>query len=125
MALESALSTLDQGRMILLAAGPRCTMSRATVALRETKRMQIIRIAAVAAAALFTAQAYAAATCESQATDRKLYGAARDSFVKKCIREGCEATAADKKLHGAAKNSSVDKCIREATPAPAPAAAKK
>lgn len=86
--------------------------------------MQSLKLAALAAGALFAVNAYAAPTCEAQATDRKLNGAARASFVNKCIKDACEATAADKKLHGAAKTSSVDKCIRDATPTPAAAAKK-
>lgn len=87
--------------------------------------MQSLKLAALAAGALFAVNALAAPTCEVQANDKKLHGAARDSFVKKCIKDSCEAVAADRKLAGAAKSSNVDKCIRDATPAPAPAAAKK
>jgi hypothetical protein len=60
--------------------------------------------------------------CESQAAEKKLYGAAKDSFVKKCEKDAasaatttCESQAADKKLSGAAKNSFVKKCVTDAT----------
>ncbi|KQU76822.1 MULTISPECIES: hypothetical protein [unclassified Rhizobacter] len=73
------------------------------------------------------------ATCESKATDKKLAGAAKNSFMKKCEREAkassagsaCEMQAADKKLKGAAKNSFVKKCTKDASaPAAAASAAK-
>ena len=73
------------------------------------------------------------ATCESKATDKKLAGAAKNSFMKKCEREAkasgagaaCETQAADKKLKGAAKNSFVKKCTKDASaPAAAASAAK-
>ncbi len=67
-----------------------------------------------------------AATCEAQATEKKLAGAAKTSFLKKCEQDAgtatpsspqaaCEKTAADKKLAGAAKNSFVTKCVKDAT----------
>jgi hypothetical protein len=45
-----------------------------------------------------------------QAGDKKLAGAAKTSFVKKC----CETQAADKKLAGAAKTSFTGKCLKDA-----------
>ena len=50
------------------------------------------------------------ATCAVQAGDKKLAGAAKTSFVKKC----CETQAAGKKLAGAAKTSFVTKCEKDA-----------
>lgn len=77
---------------------------------------------------LWTAPGYAADTsCEAQATAKKLAGAARTSFVKKCERveaavsPACEKSAADKKLAGAAKASHIKKCMADE----AAAAAKK
>lgn len=67
-----------------------------------------------------------AASCEAQAADKKLAGAAKTSFLTKCERDAaaaaasadpqavCEKTAADKKLAGAAKNSFVTKCVKDA-----------
>lgn len=62
-----------------------------------------------------------AATCEAQATEKKLAGAAKNSFVQKCEKEAaaasstCEAQATEKKLAGAAKNSFTKKCVKDAT----------
>jgi hypothetical protein len=70
--------------------------------------------------------------CEAQAAEKKLAGAAKTSFLKKCeadagagaqdAQAACEKSAADKKLAGAAKTSHVKKCLADAK-APAPAAA--
>jgi hypothetical protein len=63
--------------------------------------------------------------CDAQATEKKLSGAARTSFVKKCETDAaaasCETQAGDKKLAGAAKTSFVKKCATDArTTAAAP-----
>lgn len=72
---------------------------------------------------VFTANlAFAAdASCEAQAAEKKLAGAAKNSFIKKCTSDNasptqaaCDAKAAEKKLAGAAKNSFVKKCVAEA-----------
>ncbi|NML43326.1 hypothetical protein HHL11_06155 [Ramlibacter sp. G-1-2-2] len=58
--------------------------------------------------------------CLSAAKDKKLAGAAQNSFVKKCeadVKAKCEAAATEKKLAGAAKNSNVKKCVQESGPA--------
>jgi hypothetical protein len=77
--------------------------------------------------ALTASLAHAAATCDAQATEKKLAGAAKNSFVKKCNKDSaksaCAITAADKKLAGAAKNSFIKKCEKDAG-APTPAASK-
>lgn len=72
---------------------------------------------------------YAADDCAVQAAEKKLAGAAKTSFMKKCTADSmppaqaaCEATAKEKKYAGAAKNSFVKKCVADAgaaTPAPA------
>jgi len=62
--------------------------------------------------------AYADSTCAAQATDKKLAGAAKTSFLKKCesdAKDACDKQAADKKLAGAAKTSFVKKCVSDAT----------
>ena len=72
------------------------------------------------------------ATCEAKAADKKLAGAAKTSFVKKCEKDSaataakdtCATAAADKKLKGAAKNSFVKKCEKDAAAGAAPAASK-
>jgi len=80
-------------------------------------------IMAILAAFLVSNIAYAVdATCEAKAADKKLAGAAKNSFVKKCEKDAvastaksvCEAKAAEKKLAGAAKNSFTKKCIADA-----------
>lgn len=58
--------------------------------------------------------AFADDACMTQATDKKLAGAAKTSFLNKCEKTACEAQAADKKLYGAAKNSFVKKCVSDA-----------
>lgn len=68
------------------------------------------------------------ATCEAKAADKKLAGAAKNSFVKKCEKDAakstCATTAADKKLAGAAKNSFIKKCEKDAAAGAASAASK-
>jgi hypothetical protein len=62
--------------------------------------------------------AYADSSCAAQATDKKLAGAAKDSFLKKCVSDAkatCDKAAADKKLAGAAKDSFTKKCVNDAT----------
>lgn len=74
---------------------------------------------------LFSSVSYAAGPgCEAQAAEKKLAGAAKNSFVKKCEKDAaaaatatCETQAADKKLAGAAKNSFVKKCAKDAAAA--------
>ena len=83
------------------------------------KKMLFAMIVAIA----FGQLAYAAdSSCEARAADKKLAGAAKSSFMKKCEKDGkadqakkdCDAKAADKKLAGAAKNSFVKKCVADA-----------
>lgn len=57
------------------------------------------------------------ASCTATATEKKLAGAAKNSFMKKCEKDAtdrCEATAAEKKLAGAAKTSFTKKCVKDA-----------
>ncbi len=66
--------------------------------------------------------AFAANDCASVAAEKKLAGAAKNSFMKKCEREAqgapqntaCAATAKEKKLAGAAKTSFMKKCTADA-----------
>ena len=94
---------------------------------------QLISVLALCAAA-FSTSAFAnvhkeapmmkgASACESQAAEKKLAGAAKNSFVKKCEADAkpaaaaqCEKAATEKKLAGAAKNSYVKKCEADAKP---------
>ena len=80
------------------------------------------KILALAAFALVLAGAptlaFADPTCAAQATDKKLAGAAKTSFLKKCAADAaaaCDKQAADKKLAGAAKTSFTKKCSADAT----------
>jgi hypothetical protein len=59
----------------------------------------------------------ASANCTSNASDKKLAGAAKNSFMMKCEKDAqttCDATAQDKKLAGAAKASFTKKCVSDA-----------
>jgi len=63
------------------------------------------------------------ASCEIKAVEKKLAGAAKNSFIKKCEKDtkvnaakaDCDAKAAEKKLKGAAKNSFTKKCVTDAS----------
>ncbi len=72
------------------------------------------------------ASAPKAGSCDAQAAEKKLAGAAKTSFLTKCNKDAmaanpaaqaCETKAAEKKLAGAAKNSFVKKCVADAKPA--------
>jgi len=73
-----------------------------------------------------SAGAVQAQSCQAAAAEKKLAGAAKTSFLKKCEKDAaatCNANAAEKKLAGAAKNSFTKKCVRDAVgeaPAKAP-----
>ena len=81
------------------------------------------KLIVAAAIAVFAGTAFAASpACESQANEKKLAGAAKTSFIKKCEKDAadaakktCETQAAEKKLAGAAKTSFVTKCVQDAT----------
>jgi hypothetical protein len=56
-------------------------------------------------------------SCKVTAGDKKLAGAAMNSFMKKCetdAKTSCDAAAAEKKLNGAAKTSFTKKCVNDA-----------
>jgi hypothetical protein len=81
-----------------------------------------MKYALIIAAALFTAQStFAQTACETKATEKKIYGAAKDSFIKKCekdssadIRKVCENDDISKKTSGAAKEAHIKKCMKDA-----------
>jgi hypothetical protein len=86
-----------------------------------------ILAAAIAALALCAGPVLAADSgCAAKAAEKKLSGAAKASFIKKCERdsapavsESCTKAADEKKLHGAARTSFVKKCTAdEAASAP-------
>lgn len=68
------------------------------------------------------AQAPSTPDCAAKATEKKLHGAALNSFMKKCERDAatkaCAASAIEKKLAGAARISFTKKCIKDATTKP-------
>jgi hypothetical protein len=79
---------------------------------------------AILALFLLSQTAYATdAACEAKATDKKLAGAAKNSFIKKCEKDAkiaeakanCDVKAAEKSLKGAAKNSFTKKCVADAS----------
>lgn len=93
--------------------------------MKSTVALLALSIATLAgsACAADTAGPQRGATCDSQAVDRKLSGAAKTSFLKKCNTDMaaaapnasvCDSQAADRKLAGAAKTSFIQKCQREA-----------
>ena len=84
-------------------------------------------IASVTLALLSTLAHAGNAACDAKAAEKKLAGAAKTSFLKKCEKDAgassasatCLNKAAEKKLAGAAKNSFVKKCEKDAATAPA------
>lgn len=82
--------------------------------------MKRLLIATVLHLALAAGAAHAATpVCEARADEKKLAGAARTSFVKKCETDlaaapSCTQQADEKKLAGAARNSFVKKCQTDA-----------
>lgn len=76
------------------------------------------RVLALILALSFTGAAFAEGpTCAASAADKKLAGAAKTSFMKKCqadAKAACEVQATEKKLAGAAKVSFTKKCVKDA-----------
>ena len=70
-------------------------------------------------AAMAQEAAAPASDCSAKATEKKLAGAALNSFMKKFEHDDAsasyEASAADKKLKGAAKKSFVTELVKDAT----------
>jgi hypothetical protein len=55
-------------------------------------------------------------SCKSQASEKRLAGAALNSFMKKCetdAQKACDTSASDRKLAGAAKASFTKKCVTD------------
>jgi hypothetical protein len=83
------------------------------------KNMRAISLGSIVMAVLIPLASMAAdgASCTASATDKKLAGAAKNSFMKKCEKDAaatCEAAAVEKKIFGAAKNSFTKKCVKDA-----------
>ena len=84
---------------------------------------KLLSLLALGASLSFGA-AHAQSTCDAQAAEKKLNGAAKTSFVTKCEKDAkasaapaCAAKAIDKNgkpLAGAAKNSFMKKCEADA-----------
>lgn len=78
---------------------------------------------AVAALAFTASGAWAQdASCQAKAMEKKLAGAAKNSFMTKCKKDAtasCNMAAGEKKLAGAAKNSFTKKCVNDAVGAEA------
>ena len=65
----------------------------------------------------FAQTAAPAGTCDAEAAAKKLAGAAKNSFLKKCKTDACTGKAIDKNgkpLAGAAKASFLKKCEQDA-----------
>lgn len=80
--------------------------------------MKRIALAAMSFAMVMMGVQAASASCTTDAGDKKLAGAAKTSFMKKCETDAatkCDASAAEKKLNGAAKTSFTKKCVSDAT----------
>ena len=57
-------------------------------------------------------------SCEAQASDKKLVGAALTSFMRKCennAKVAYNTQVVDKKLSGATKDSFTKKCVKDAS----------
>jgi hypothetical protein len=77
--------------------------------------MRTIILALALTFAATTAQAQM--SCTKEADSKKLAGAAKTSFLKKCesdAQASCDKQATDKKLSGAAKTSFTTKCVKDA-----------
>jgi uncharacterized protein YdbL (DUF1318 family) len=84
---------------------------------RPTGRIRVMKLILIAVAISFAASHALAATCKEQAADKKLAGAALNSFMGKCQKDAkatCDTSAQDKKLAGAAKTSFSKKCVNDA-----------
>ena len=79
------------------------------------KKLCILALFATATSFTFAADS----ACMAAAKEKKLFGAAQTSFVKKCETDAtakCELDSKDKKLAGAAKTSHMKKCVAETGP---------
>lgn len=96
--------------------------------------MRKLLVALMAGLFATVAAASTATDCDAKATEKKLHGAAKTSFIGKCMKDTkvasvktavsdaekkCEDKAAEKKLAGAAKTAFVKKCVKDAAVKPA------
>lgn len=105
-----------------------CTIGLPSTAEPKVPTMNKLLFALIATLSLSALAQAPADTCDARAAEKKLAGAAKTSFLKKCERdaaaqapgtakEACEKTATEKKLAGAARNSFVTKCVKDAAAA--------
>jgi hypothetical protein len=90
--------------------------NRAHVTPRERAMKRLVLTALVCGMAAGSAYGQSP-SCKAQAADKKLAGAALNSFMKKCqsdAQKSCDTSAAEKKLSGAAKTSFTKKCVSDA-----------
>ena len=76
--------------------------------------MKVLGIALLVS--LMAGSAFAADSCKTQASGKKLAGAALTSFMTKCekdIKASCDLQATEKNIHGAAKTSFTKKCVKD------------
>jgi hypothetical protein len=70
-----------------------------------------------AIAAIFVVNvSYAENACEMKAAEKKLNGAAKNSFIKKCEKDAravCENDEISKRTNGAAKEAHIKKCVKD------------
>jgi hypothetical protein len=79
--------------------------------------MRPVAISIILMLGILPAAAQTATSCKSQATEKKLAGAALKSFMTKCEKDSkatCDMSATEKKLSGAARNSFTKKCVNDA-----------
>ena len=85
------------------------------------------KLLAVLVATFAVTSVYAADDCAAKAAEKKLAGAAKTSFMKKCTAESrcrrrkqlVKRLPKRRNMAGAAKNSFVKKCVADAGAAPA------
>jgi hypothetical protein len=87
--------------------------------LSHLENPMIKKLALILSLTFATATMAADMTCIAGAMEKKLAGAAKTSFLKKCETDAtattatCDAIAKEDKLAGAAKNSFTKKCVKD------------
>ena len=80
--------------------------------------MRIIAMSALLLSLSAATVLAAGTSCKDTAADKKLAGAALNSFMTKCQKDAqasCDKAAQEKNLRGAAKTSFTTKCLKDAT----------
>jgi len=102
--------------LVTLAFAGRITAGTKSTTNPNARGDTMLKIATIIASLVVMAVniAYAANTsCIDTAAEKKLSGAAKTSFINKCVQDGCASSAAEKKLAGAAKDSFTKKCVAD------------